>query len=469
MMSLSQTWLQKVQNIVGNDSIITDAVEMEPFSHDEIAFDDHNRMPLAVVKPDDERQIAEIVKVCSVTGVPVTVRGGGTGLSAACVPSEGGVVLSMERLNGVIEKDVSNRSITVEAGMTMGKLYEEVEEMQLFFPPHPGDEGAYIGGAVATNAGGARAVKYGTIKRFVLGLRVILADGTIVTFGGKYVKASVGYHLLDLMIGSEGTLGIITGVTLSLLPPPGSIQTLVVPFETVGKGIESVPALLKAGIVPCAVEFIDHSVLRVSERLVNKEWPVHQGEASLMIILDGTDEEEVMAHAEKVGEIMEEQGALDILLADRKSKQQDILEIRSMMYEALRPGMAEGFDICVPRSEIVGHVEFVGKLEKEIGVPLPTFGHAADGNIHTMFMKTELVDGEIGAIIPDWEEKLEHVRDRIYEDAIRRGGVISGEHGVGLSKKDSLAKNIGDDQINLMRRVKRAFDPNNILNPGKVV
>jgi glycolate oxidase len=324
------------------------------------------------------------------------------------------------------------------------------------------------GGMVATNAGGARAVKYGTIKRFVLGLQVVLASGQIVELGGTYLKASIGYGLLDLMIGSEGTLGIITRVTLALLPRPGSIQTLLAPFATVREAIESVPAILNRGIIPFAVEFVERSAIACAERLLSKRWPASQGPASLLLMLDGTSEELVLNQAEMIGELLAEKGALDILLADNKEKQEEILRIRSMIYEALRPGTAELFDVCVPRYQIAGHVELVHSLESKYQVPLPTYGHAADGNVHTNFMRTRLEDGVLGEEIPDWRSKLLSVRREIFDDAIRRRGNISGEHGIGLAKKDYLANNLGQANVAMMRAIKKALDPAGILNPGKI-
>jgi len=232
----------------------------------------------------------------------------------------------------------------------------------------------------------------------VLGLQVVLASGETVELGGSFLKSSTGYSLLVLMIGSEGTLGIITRVTLALLPKPESVQTLLAPFATVAATIQSVPAVLQRGIIPFAVEFVERSAIACAERLVDKNWPAHQGPASLLPMLDGPDEEMVLSQAEAIGEVLEAQGALDILLADNRDRQEEILSIRSMIYEALRPGTAELFDVCVPRSQIAGHVQFVHSLEDKYGVPLPTYGHAADGNVHTNFMRCRLEDGDPGKI-----------------------------------------------------------------------
>lgn len=468
-MAFDKAWVRRAVGIVGEDGVLLDSAAMEPYSRDEYALDDLRVMPRAVVKPRTEEEAARIVSLCASMRVPVTARGGGTGLSGGCIPPDGGIVLSLERLNRVVEADPDTATITVEAGMPLSRLYEEVERMGLFFPPHPGDEGAFVGGVVATNAGGARAVKYGTIRRFVLGLRVITAAGRLIDLGGKIIKSSSGYDLLDLMIGSEGTLGIVTRVTLALVPRPGSLVTLVAPFANDSEAIRAVPAFLGVGIVPCAVEFVQHSAMRCAERLLGKEWPARSGDASLMIILDAKDEEGVLAEAERISAILEQGGARDVLIADGREKQAEILALRSALYEALRPAMVELFDISVPRSQIVGHVERIHRLEQELGIRLPTYGHAADGNVHTHSMRRSLEDGVIGDEIPGWRDAHEKVRAALYEDAVSRGGVISGEHGIGLVKKAYLARTLDPAVLDLMRAVKRAFDPDGILNPGKIL
>lgn len=434
-MSIDAEWIDRALKIVGEAGILTDPAALEPYSHDEYSMDTFNRAPLAVVRPSTEEQVSAIVRLCAETRVPLTARGGGTGLAAACVPSPGGVVISFERLNRVIGVDPANFSITVQAGVTLQQIYQAADEHGLFFPPHPGDESAMAGGMVATNAGGARAVKYGSIKRFLLCLQVVLADGEIVELGGNFIKSSTGYNLLDLMVGSEGTLGLITRVTLRLLPRPGSIQSLLAPFATVKEAIESVQAVLMSGIIPFAVEFVEHTAISCAERLLDKTWPARQGTASLLVMLDGSDEETVLRQAESVASILERQNVLDILIADQKAKQEEILQIRSAIWEGLREGTAELFDVCVPRSEIAGHVAFVHELEARYAVQLPTYGHAADGNVHSNYMRRRIEDGRLGAEIPGWREKHPEVRREIFDDVVRRRGVISGEHGIGLVKR----------------------------------
>jgi len=462
-------WRKRTAKIVGQENIITESSDLIPFSHDEYALDTFNRMPLAVVKPATEEEIQGIVRLCRELKVPVTARGGGTGLSGACVPAEQGIVLSLERLNSVVDADSANHTITVQAGVSLKKLYEEVDKMGLYFPPHPGDEGAFIGGAVATNAGGARAVKYGTIRRFVLGLQVVWADGRLSNLGGKFIKSSSGYNLTDLIIGSEGTLGIITRVTLSLLPRPGVISTLIAPFNSVKQAIETVPDILSRGILPTAVEFVQHEVISCAEQLLKKSWPTHDGSASLLFILDGRSEDDLLSQAKKLAELLESGGALDVLIADSPERQEEILTLRSMIYEALREGTVELFDICVPRSEIAGHVEFVKEVEERYKIQLPTYGHAGDGNIHTHYMRKAISNGLLAAEITGWRQLHEQVREELFADAAARGGVISGEHGIGRVKREYLEKNLGAVNVEIMRLIKHALDSENILNPGKVV
>jgi glycolate oxidase len=465
--ALSAEWWKKARDIFG-ERMESDPSRLEPYGRDESAPEEFRRVPEAVVRPQDEKEISALLKLCGEERVPVAVRGAGTGLAAGCVPAPGGIVLSMELMNRILDADPSNLTITVQAGVPLRALYEEVARMSLYFPPHPGDEGAFVGGAVAANAGGARAVKYGTVRRFVLGLQVVLAGGEILDLGGKFVKSSTGYHLADLMIGSEGTLGVITRITLSLLPAVGSVQTLLAPFRTVESAIGAVPLLLGAGVLPCAVEFIEHSVILLAERLLNKSWPTREGAASLMLILDGRDERDTLAQAEAASPALENAGALDVLLTSRKGQQAEMLEIRSMLYEAIRPGTAEAFDICVPRSEIAGHVGFVHSLEEKGGVPIPTYGHAADGNVHSHTLRRVLDNGIFGGELPGWRERNADIRQALYEDVARRGGVISGEHGIGLVKKSSLEMNLGPAQLAVMRSIKKAMDPKGILNPGKI-
>jgi glycolate oxidase len=359
--------------------------------------------------------------------------------------------------------------IVAESGVMLMDFYPRVEEEGLFFPPHPGDETAMIGGIIATNAGGSRAVKYGVVRNYVRGLEVALPSGAVINLGGRLMKSSTGYNLMNLMIGSEGTLGIITKATIQLLPSPLMSRSLIVPYDDLEQAIDTVPELIAKKIMPLAVEFIPKEVIQITEKFLRKRWPSTLGSTFLLIILDASTEEQMDRLSEKVAAICLENNAMDVFVADSPSKQKQVLEIRSKIYEALKAHTLEILDIAVPRAEIAQHVKRVHEVSQELGIWLPTFGHAADGNVHTHIMKASYANG---TILPmpevDWKNKLDKVRRELYRDCKERGGVISGEHGIGVVKKPYLSYALDEESINLMRGIKKTFDPNNILNPGKI-
>jgi glycolate oxidase len=460
---------RKLADIVGPANLITSAEKMEDFSHDEFSLRDIWTMPEAVLKPGQTAEIAEILKLANQEKIPVTPRGGATGLCGGCVPVRGGIVLSLERLDRVLEIDLENQMAVVEAGVTLADFSRAVEDAGLSFPPHPGDESAMVGGLIATNAGGSRAVKYGGIRNYVRGLEVVLPLGDIVHLGGKLMKSSTGYNLLHLMIGSEGTLGIVTQAIIQLLMASRYTRTLVIPYADIESAIESVPRLMARQIVPMAVEFIEREVIRITEDYLHKRWPVRDGRTFLLIILDASSEEEMDRLSQAVAEVCLEQGAADVFVADTPSKQDLVLDIRSKIYEAIKAQTIEILDVSIPRAEIPGHVRRISQVSAKYAIWLPTFGHAADGNVHTHIMKARYEDGRM---IPlpeaEWREKADRVRAELYLDGRRRGGVISGEHGIGLVKKPFLSMALDEVQIELMKGIKRLFDPNGILNPAKI-
>lgn len=464
---IDESVLDAFRSIVGEKNVVTDRGELEDYSHDEFSMDDIRRYPDAVVKPRNTGEAAAVAKCCNEKRIPLTARGAGTGLCGGCVPVFGGVVVSFENMKRVIEVDADNMTATVESGLMLMEFYPAVEGKGLFFPPHPGDESATIGGVIATNAGGARAVKYGVIRNFVKGIETVLADGSVVKLGGKFIKDSSGYSLIHLMIGSEGTLGLVTQATLALMPPPQVLITLVVPFEGIHDAINTVPAIIQRKILPLAVEFVSRETVQLSADFINKTWPCRQGNAHLMVILDGTSDAEVMALAETVSEVCLANSALDVFVAESKDKQHDILEIRSNIYEAMRKHMIEILDITVPRSRIAEFVDEVVALERETGMWLPTYGHAADGNVHTHIMRERWQDGQ-WTEIPGWKDKAYGVREHLHELGRRFQGICSGEHGIGFVKKEYLTSFLSPKHIELMRNVKKVFDPNGILNPGKI-
>jgi glycolate oxidase len=461
--------LSRLAAIVGPEDVITDREKLEDFSHDEFSLREIGRYPEVVAKPERTEEVAAVMRLASGARIPVTPRGGATGLCGGCVPIYGGIVLALEKMNRIVEIDLANQMAVVEAGVLLGDFARAVEEAGLSFPPHPGDESAMIGGLIATNAGGSRAVRYGVIRNYVRGLEVVLPGGDVIRPGGKLVKSSTGYSLLHLLVGSEGTLGVITRAVIQLLSAAPLSRSLVVPFDDVDGAVEAVPLLMGRKIVPLAVEFIEQEVIRITEEHLKKRWPTSAGRTSLLVILDASTEEEMDRMSQVVAEVCLGKGALDVFIADTPAKQDLVLEIRSKIYEAIKSLTVEILDICVPRAEIPGHVRRIREVSRQYGIWLPTFGHAADGNVHTHIMKAKYGEGKMIPVPEEeWRDKAEQVRAELYADAMARGGVISGEHGIGLVKKPFLAMALGGEQVDLMRGIKRLFDPHGILNPGKV-
>ena len=417
---------------------------------------------VVVVRPENTEQVSEIMKLANEFRIPVFVRGGGTGLSGGAIPTSPGILLSMERMNRIIEIDEENLMAVCEAGVTLRQLINAVERIPgLSFPPHPGDESAQIGGLVVNNAGGARAVKYGVMRNYVVGLEVVLPTGGILNLGGKLIKNATGYDLLHLVIGSEGTLCVVTKAILRLIPEPGLTYTLVIPFDNHESAIRSVPEILKSGVTPLTIEYMDIESIKAGERVTGKRWPYRGGKAHLMIIVDGRDEDELIQKSEIIEGITKKFGALDVLVGSGRKEQRDILEIRSLIYEGLKDETIEVLDVSVPPAEIA---EFVSRCQREaerIGIEVLHFGHAGDGNVHQQIMKSGL--GE------EWEDMYLRFKDFAFRMAKELGGCITGEHGIGVVKKKDMENSMPEKMMELMKSIKRVFDPNNILNPGKVI
>jgi len=467
---MNDALIKKLQEIVGAKDVICDHEKLLNYSHDEFPLPAIRRVPEIAIRPHNADEVSRVLKLANEEKVPVTPRGGGTGLCGGCVPVRGGIVLLFEHMNKLLEVDKDNLMVTAEPGVILRDLFARIEQEGLFFPPHPGDETATVGGVIATNAGGARAIKYGTIRNFVRGLEVVLPQGGIIQTGGKIIKNSTGLSLLNLFIGSEGTLGIITKATISILPSPAQTSTLVIPYDTIRDAINTVPEIMKGKVSPLAIEFIEEDAIQVTEKYLGRDWPVKGARAYLVVIVDAGSPEEIDAVSEKIGRICLANKARDVLVADTPAKQKEILDFRSQMYEALKPNMLEDLDIVVPISEIAAHVEAVHEIEREHGLWLPTYGHAGDGNVHTHIMKFGFKGGKPDYTIQkDWEAVYKNVRSLIHEDAKKRGGLISGEHGIGLVKRGYMDAFLGKTQMDLMKGIKAVFDPNGILNPGKII
>ncbi len=458
-----------LEAVVGQAHVVSDPEAMEPYGHDEFSLRDIARMPRLVVRPETEFQAAEVLKIANDARVPVTPRGGATGLCGGCVPAPGGIVLSLERMGRILEIDADNQMAVAEAGVRLADFSTAVEYAGLYFPPHPGDESAMLGGLVATNAGGSRAVKYGTIRNYVRGLEVVLPTGEIIRPGGKLLKSSTGYSLMHLFVGSEGTLGLITKVILQVMTKPALTRSLVVPFAELEQAVETVPLLLKRGIVPMAVELLELEPIILTEEHLHKKWPTRLGKSHLLIILDADTEETMDRLSQAVADVCLEKDALNIFIAENAARQEEVMAIRSKIYEAIKSGTVEILDISLPRAQMAAHIRKVGEVARRTGMWLPTFGHAADGNVHTHIMKVGYADGRMVPVPEEeWRPKVDVVRRELFEDCRARGGVISGEHGIGLVKKPYLSLVLDDAQIGLMRALKKAFDPNGIMNPGKI-
>lgn len=433
----------------------------EEYAHDELG--NAHSAPDIVVKALCTEEVSKIVRYAYENEIPLTVRGSGTGLVGACVPVRGGIVLDLSQMNNILELDEENLTITVEPGVLLMELAKYVEEREFFYPPDPGEKTATIGGNISTNAGGMRAVKYGVTRDYVRHLEVVLPNGKIVNFGGKIVKNSSGYDLKDLIVGSEGTLGIITKATLKLLPLPKKTVSLLIPFENISQAINTVPKIIKAKCIPTAVEFMQKEVIEDAESYLGSKFPDSSSDAYLLLKFDGSSKEEIENYYDDTAKICLENGAADIFISDTEERDETIWKARGAFLEAIKNSTTDmdEVDVVVPRNSVNEMVEFSHALQKEAGARIKCFGHAGDGNLHIYVLKDALGEKE-------WLEKLDFAMDEMYKKARELKGEVSGEHGIGYAKKAYLAKSLDETSIELMRGIKKVFDPKNILNPDKI-
>ena len=433
------------------------------YDHDEMTEYGHF-MPEAVVQAQSAQEICDVLRYCNEKKIAVTPRGAGTGLCGGCVAIHGGVVLSTERMKRVLEVDTRNMTATVEPGVLLMEFPKSLEGTGLFYPPDPGEKTATMGGNAMTNAGGMRAVRYGVTRDYVLGMEVALANGRLITLGGKTVKTSSGYSLIDLMIGSEGTLGFLTKLTVKLVPEPKVNLSLLMPFDDLQACIEAVPQVLACGCEPTAVEFMEREVIACAEKYLGKQFPDTSADAYLLVRLDGPSREALTPAMNTLTDLALGLGAKDVLLADTDERKESIWNARGAFLEAIKgstPTMDE-CDVVVPRDHIAAFVHESVEIGKRAGVRVCSFGHAGDGNLHIYACRDELSEA-------DWKRGVAQVMDELYAAARRMDGEVSGEHGIGHAKRAFLQESVGETQVELMRGIKAAFDPNGILNPGKVV
>ncbi|SHK00319.1 glycolate oxidase [Clostridium amylolyticum] len=433
----------------------------EDYSHDELGG--VKKMPEVVVQALSTEEVSKIMKYSYENKIPVTPRGSGTGLVGASVPIYGGIMIDLSKMNNILELDEENLTLTVEPGVLLMEIGKFVEENDLFYPPDPGEKTATIAGNINTNAGGMRAVKYGVTRDYVRGLEVVLPSGEVIEIGGKVVKNSSGYSLKDLIVGSEGTLGIVTKATLKLLPLPKKFVSLLIPFPDLQKAIDTVPQIIKSKSIPTAIEFMQREAIVAAEEFLGKKFPDNSSDAYLLLKFDGNTTEEVEKNYEKVADICLENGALDVYISNTAEREEAIWSARGAFLEAIKASTTEmdEVDVVVPRNRVAEFVKYTHEMEEKHDIRIRSFGHAGDGNLHIYVLKDAL-DEET------WKLKLNAVMDDMYKKARVLKGQVSGEHGIGFAKKPYLNQSLSPETLAIMRGIKLAFDPHNLLNPGKV-
>ncbi len=448
-------------NFFGSENVLNDDYNREIYSKDNT--EDLKFFPDFVIKPVNSKEISEVLKFANKFKIPVTPRGGGTGLSGGALPCDGGIVISLERMNRIIEIDEKNFQVVVEPGVITEVLQKECESRNLFYPVDPASSGScFIGGNVAECAGGPRAIKYGVTKDYVLSLEVVLPDGEIITTGSRTLKNVVGYNLTQLFVGSEGTLGIITKIILKLIPLPKIRKALLVAFNNPRDCIASVAEFFRENINPSALEFLEKDAIKAAEAHIDKKFPNSDAEAQLLIELDGDNEESLYKQMEKISEISERFGAIDIVLADDKNKVDELWTLRKSIGEAVKAiSVYKEEDTVVPRFHLPDLLTGTKEISKKYNIRTICYGHAGDGNLHINILKDKMSDEE-------WNNSINNAIEEIFQLAVSLGGTISGEHGIGFTQKRFLNIALSETQIELMRSIKKLFDPNNILNPNKI-
>ncbi len=459
---VSETQIKQFKSIVGEPFVIIDSESMEAYSHD--YTEDLKFYPEVVVKPRTAEEVSEILIICNNNNIPVTARGAGTGLSGGALAVHGGVILAMERFNQIIDIDERNFQVTVEPGVINESLQMAVKEKGLFYPPDPASKGScFLGGNLAHSSGGPRAVKYGTTRDYVLNIEVVLPSGEIIWTGANTLKYSTGYNLTHLMIGSEGTLGIITKMVLRLIPMPQQTLLMLASFTSPEKACEAVNAIFKAGCNPSACEFVEPDGFRLSSKLLNIQFEIKEDiEAYLLIEVDGNDMDIMMKECEAVSEVLYHHDSSDVLFAQSSDEKEYFWKLRRSIGEATKHNNTyKEEDTVVPRAELPKLFKGVKEISQRYGFRSICYGHAGDGNLHVNILKDDLSDDF-------WNNELNAAIIEIFELCKTLKGTISGEHGIGLVQKKYMNIVMPEIQLELMRRIKYAFDPKGVLNPGKI-
>ncbi len=459
-MTLPRRFVEELHRAMGPGEVLLDPGETAPFGRDET--EDLFFPPEVVVRPRNGTSVPLLMELASRYRVPVTPRGGGTGLSGGALPVEGGVVLALDRLDRILEIDERNMVAVVEPGVITQVLQDAVEARGLFYPPDPASRGSCtLGGNLAENAGGPRAVKYGVTADWVLGLEVVLADGSVVRTGSACRKDVTGYDLTHLFVGSEGTLGVITEATLRLIPRPAARALLLAAFPTLRAGLEAVLALL-ARLTPSVCEFLEGAALAAAADHLSRPLPGAGAAAHVLLEVDGNSAEDVESQMMTAGEILDGGGAGTVLVAQSPRESEELWALRRAAGEAVKAlSTYKEEDCVVPRARIVELVEGVKEIAARSGITTICYGHAGDGNIHVNILRMDADDAT-------WNEKLPGVIEEIFRLTVSLGGTITGEHGVGYTQRRYLPLRLGAPELALHRRIKEALDPLGILNPSKV-
>jgi len=458
-MPLPAPTLSQLRTIVGADQVLTSKEDLIPYSFDGTAA--MSQMPGCVVFVTSTEQIAEVLRLANGTKTPVVTRGSGTGLSGGSLPSRDCIVMCTARMNRILEVDRANLTMLVEPGVTTLAIADAAASVGLFYPPDPGSmKISTIGGNVAENSGGLRGLKYGITRNYVMGLEVVLPDGEVLWTGNKCVKDVAGFSLKDLFVGSEGTLGVMTKVLLKLIPKPAAKKTMVATFSAMDAAAQTVSDIIAAQIIPCTLEFLDRTTIHCVEDFAKVGLPL-DCEALLLMETDGHPAA-VEDEAAKMAELAKKNGAMEVRIAKDEAEATKLAAARRSAFSALARLAPTTIleDATVPRSELAKMVRFVEVIAKKYNLRVGTFGHMGDGNLHPTFLTDERNKEEMHRVHEAFKE--------IFDEAIRLGGTITGEHGIGLAKKDFLPKFLGPASLRVHRELRKVLDPHGILNPGKM-
>jgi len=460
---ISLNHIDSFKDIVGEQFVFVDEESLQHYSHDET--ENLHFPPELVIKPRTAEEVSAILKLCNTGGIPVTPRGAGTGLSGGALPHLGGVLLSTERMNSILEIDERNLQVTTEPGVITEVLQNAVKEKGLFYPPDPASRGScFIGGNIAENSGGPKAVKYGVVKDYVLNLEMVLPTGEIIWTGFNILKNATGYNLTQLVVGSEGTLGIVTKIVLRLIPLPKHDLLMLVPFRSLEQAGEAVSAIFRSGFTPSAMELVEINALQIVSRMVESSAvPVsHDIAAHLLIEVDGNDIEVLRKDMESIGELLTNYDTGEIYFADDSLQKEELWKLRRKVAEAVKlDGYTIEEDTVVPRAELPALITGVKELGRKYDFDVVCYGHAGDGNLHIRIRKEGIPNSHGNSVMTTALREL-------FEMVHRLGGTISGEHGIGLIQKPYMDIVFDNTQLRLMKEIKKIFDPNNILNAGKI-